>query len=452
MDLSGGIVGAKRHTHVCGWRGLCSASWITVRQDSRHRFTTRPPFQWRRVLLMVLAACLAATALWTAAWQEGQVGAPTTSRSQLDVAGGSRNLHPTLAAPMLQGCAHGSEIGQGTDFAAWYESDAKHLAELARRVSMQDRQSISEVETEIASIREKIAWLEANPSYSDLELGFSVYDTRTTGWLHVLSVAARVREELLMTRSEDAVPDANALYHLGDRTPLYEAAQDRLPEVAEVVDTLRGMDLPRAAFAEYRVYLLPFSMGDTSGLGARDYMLIGAPAEGRKVIENLIPVTVAHEFGHHIQLVSLGASYWDNPLAWQRYMNVRGIPRWSPHGEVNTAAWAASPEETFAEDVRVLFGPDRAASEPHGTRYGDPRTDPALAREIRKLVRAHAGAIREEAVAARESPWTSKSWPAQAAWANLVAGIISCKEVVIENGERALTWWSGHGIIKKRQR
>lgn len=326
----------------------------------------------------------------------------------------------------------------------------KHLTELARRVSMQDRQSIAELEAETASIREQIAWLEANPSYSDPELGFSVYDTHATGWLHVLSIAAHAREELLRTRSEDAAPGTDALYLLGDGTPLYEAAQDKLPEVKDVVDTLRGMALPRAAFAGYRVYLLPLSMGDTSGLGTGGYMLVGAPAAGRRVIVDQVPMTVAHEFGHHIQLMALGASYWDNPRAWRRYMDARGIARWTADGEVNSPAWAASPEETFAEDVRVLFGPDRAASEPHGTRYGDPRMDPALACEIRKLVRAYAGAIREGAVAASESPWMYKSRPTQTAWVNFIAMIVSCREAVTENtkrrkeGEkRPLTRWSG---------
>ncbi len=269
------------------------------------------------------------------------------------------------------------------------------------------REVVAEVQAEAAFLRDIVAQLEANPSYIDAELGFSVYDARLTGWLHVSSIAARARDRLLARSSESALPARDALLRLSDGTPLSRADPTRLPEIQEVVETLRAMPLPRDAFAGYRIYLLPFSLGDTSGLGTDEYMLVGAAAAGRDVIADQIPVTVAHEMGHRIQLVCLGHSYWHNPIGWKRYMDARGIPAWSDDGEVNTSAWAMSPEETFAEDVRVLFGPERAASEPHGSAYGDPRRDKALEAEVRKVILECAATMRGRPVATGKRPQTA---------------------------------------------
>lgn len=311
-------------------------------------------------------------------------------------------------------------IGQGAGFLDWFERDVKYLRTLGQTLGalsgrgyagLDDRAVLlSRISCEIARLREAIAYLDERPSYRDPDLGFSVYDTQATGWLHVLDVALRTREDLLSAlRSpltgwlsaarERAVCDAAAqeaasLYRLSDGTPLYDADPSRLPQVDEVVRTLRAMDLPRPAFDGYRVYLLPLSMGDVSGLGAEGYTLIGAAAAGREVIANQVAVTVAHEFGHHIQLSALGPTYAANPTTWSRYMSLRGIRGWAADGKVNTEAWASSPEETFAEDVRVLFGPPEASREPFGTAYADPRSDPELAAKAREFIAAQAAAVR----------------------------------------------------------
>lgn len=349
-------------------------------------------------------------------------------------------------------------IGQGTRFRDWFERDVEYLEALGRRSShgdaaLKDGAVLTRrVSREIARLREVITYLDESPSYRDPDLGFSVYDTRATGWLHVLSVALRTREDLVAAlRSplvgwvsaaretavrEAAVREADALYRLNDGTPLYEADPSRLPQVDEVVSTLRAMDLPRPALDGYRVYLLPFSMGDVSGLGADGYTVVGAAAAGREVIPNQVPVTVAHEVGHHIQLAAMGATFRDNPAAWRRYMSLRGISRWTADGKVNTPAWAVSPEETFAEDVRVLFGPPAASQEPYGTAYPDPRNDPELAARLREFITAQAqraGAGRAESVVAGgSSPWLPPTPTATSGWATAKALLRMCYERIAD--------------------
>ncbi|MBC7083218.1 MAG: hypothetical protein H5T95_06985 [Firmicutes bacterium] len=328
-------------------------------------------------------------------------------------------------------------IGQGPGFVGWFERDVEYLETLGRRASRWDGGLFREVRREIARLREIVAHLDESPSYRDPELGFLVYDARTTGWLHVLSVALRTREELVATRSVDAaIEGMDALYRLNDGTLLCDADPARIPRVDEVVSTLRAMDLPRPALDGYRVYLLPFSMGDVSGLGADGYTVVGAAAAGREVIPNQVPVTVAHEVGHHIQLAAMGATYRDNPAAWRRYMSLRGISRWTADGKVNTLAWAVSPEETFAEDVRVLFGPPAASQEPYGTAYPDPRNDPELAARLREFITAQAqraGAGRAEFVVAGDaSPWLPPARTAMSGWAAAKTLLRMCYERIAD--------------------
>ncbi|MCR4402497.1 MAG: hypothetical protein NUW12_06895 [Firmicutes bacterium] len=329
---------------------------------------------------------------------------------------------------LTQSPANDPDIGRGGGFVDWLRRDVEYLKSLGSgggslvgSDAPRDRASLTrELSRDIERLRQEIARLDGTPSYVDGDLGFSVYDTDATGWLHVMSVAMRTREDLAAALGppivwwiagapdhvirEAALRESACLYRLNDGTPLLEADPSRLPRVDEVVSTLRVMDLPPAAFAGYRVYLLPFSMGDLSGLGAEGYALVGAAAAGRDVIANQVPVTVAHEFGHHVQMRALGGTFEADPEGWERYMKLRGIRRWTADGCVNTEAWARSPEETFAEDVRVLFGPPSASQEPHGTAYADPRTDPELATKLRRFIATRAA---ERAGEVAGSPWRS---------------------------------------------
>jgi hypothetical protein len=78
-----------------------------------------------------------------------------------------------------------------------------------------------------------------------------------------------------------------------------------------------------------------------------------------------------HELGHHVHFAYIDGNP-DKDVLWQEYMALRGIGAWSESGQVESPAWVQSPQETFAEDFRLLFGDASARHFPHGTAYGDP--------------------------------------------------------------------------------
>ena len=280
---------------------------------------------------------------------------------------------------------------KGDLFTEWFNRDMDYLTRLipdnGRRVHDLSRLGIRiKLSEELRFLKYKIKCLQDNPDYTHPALGFHVYDVQATGWLHVLYKAAAVRENLLSFHLDRRVIEEASISELSDGTPLYEASSEKLPEVDEIVETLEGMTLPPMVFHDYRVYILPFSMGEISGLGAKGYMILGAPSVDCEVIENQTAFTVAHELGHHIHMTFLGTTYEDNPNGWDEYMKVRGIPTWSAGGDVNSKDWFESTEETFAEDIRVLFGTQEAASEPHRTIYQDPRSDPVISENLRLLL------------------------------------------------------------------
>lgn len=289
----------------------------------------------------------------------------------------------------------GIEIGDGDGFIPWFESDIRYLTGIIRD---NDRKShvlfglgvTIRLKGELRFLEQEINRLQGHPSYSDPELGFHVYDTGATGWLHVLYKAAGIRRNLLASHFDPSVVEKANINELPDGTLLCEAALGKVPKVEEVVEALEGMPLPPGVFRDYRVYILPFSMGGISGLGSKGYMLLGTPPLDCKVIENQTAFTVAHEIGHHIHMTFLGATYEENPNGWDEYMRIRGISKWTADGDVNSGDWFESTEETFAEDVRVLFGTRQAASWPHGTVYKDPRRDPVVAEKLREFIRTHA--------------------------------------------------------------
>lgn len=285
----------------------------------------------------------------------------------------------------------GMEIGEADGFIRWFESDMSHLTRIVRD-SNGKAHGLSKLGVtmrlrgEIRFLTHEINLLRDNPSYSNPELDFHVYDTDATGWLHVLYKAVDVRKNLLTSHLDPSVVDEANINELPDGTPLYEAAPGKAQKVEEVAQTLGGMTLPPVVCRDYRVYILPFSLGEISGLGAKGYMLLGAPPANCTVMENQTAFTIAHELGHHIHMTFLGATYEENQEGWDEYMRIRGIPVWSADGDVNSRGWFESTEETFAEDVRVLFGTEQAASWPHGTVYKDPRQDPAVVERVREFI------------------------------------------------------------------
>lgn len=285
-----------------------------------------------------------------------------------------------------------TEISEADGFIRWFERDMNYLSEIIGDKDSKARGifglgTMIRLNQEIHALEKEIDFLRANPSYSHESLGFYIYDTKSTGWLHVLYKAADVRRNLITSYLDNSILEEVNVNTLQDGTPLYEAAITDLPKMEEVVGTMEGMSLPPEILRDYRVYILPFSMGEISGLGSKGYMILGAPPVGCEVTENQTAFTIAHELGHHIHMTLLGSTYEENPKGWDEYMRIRGIPKWTAGGDVNSRAWFESTEETFAEDVRVLFGTGRAASVPHGTAYEDPRANRVMAEELKVFIR-----------------------------------------------------------------
>ncbi|NLS45245.1 MAG: ImmA/IrrE family metallo-endopeptidase [Firmicutes bacterium] len=276
------------------------------------------------------------------------------------------------------------------DYIEWFNNDVGNLAYI-----MQNNKEVNglfrfvirvKLRKEIETLENKIALILDNPAYTHPTLGFYIYDPDAAGWLHALYKARNARKHLLSSHLEDFPPENKNINILSDGTPLFEAGPDMVPEIEEVVKTIEGMSLPPVVFRGYKIFILPFSMGEISGLGSKGYMLLGAPPHDHENIRNQVAFTVAHEIGHHIHMTFIGSIYEDNPQLWDEYMEIRGIPKWTTDGNVNSEAWFESTEETFAEDVRVIFGSGEAALWPHCTKYPDPRIDSEITEALRSFI------------------------------------------------------------------
>lgn len=113
--------------------------------------------------------------------------------------------------------------------------------------------------------------------------------------------------------------------------------------------------------------------------------MIGAAPGGVRTSPNRTAYTLLHELGHHVHFSYLDHAPNSQAL-WDEYMKLRGIDDWSESGAVGTVAWSHSPQETFAEDFRILFGPGEVLSIPHATEYGDPTTLPDRGESVRNFI------------------------------------------------------------------
>lgn len=240
--------------------------------------------------------------------------------------------------------------------------------------------------------------------------GFVIYSPAVTLQLLLYDRAADMCKA---ASSGAAIPAADELLRLGGEA-LSAASHDRYPSAARVRDTLTKLPIPSSAMRGYRVYLLPFSLGPISGLGGPGFALLAADPPDERLIPNQLEVTLVHEFGHHLHLSGMPWNTAAGRSRWDAYLRLRGLS-WREDGRVNTAAWAGSPEENFAEDFRLLFGRTPANEAPPATNGGDPREERALSAGLRALMRG---------VASRVTPSTHPApWPEEADVAPLGAAV-----------------------------
>lgn len=282
----------------------------------------------------------------------------------------------------------------------WYRSDLGHLQELSR---LPDSFRQAQLEKERQTLDRELARVNRESAYVDPR-GFLVYGPAATGQLHALALARDNRRALLEGTPPDRLPGPDAVHTFGGYR-LYRSLPSKFPRLDEVVQALQELRLPDEALAGYRVYLLPGSLGNMSGFSGHGYAMLSGEPLTERLVGYQAASTVTHEYGHHLSLSRLGGHLNESPAEWSRYLKLRGIPGWQDDGLVNTEAWARSPEEALAEDVRVLFGSPEAASLPYDAGYGDPRQDPALRQEVEGFLRELAARPERQPADASPAPW-----------------------------------------------
>ena len=176
---------------------------------------------------------------------------------------------------------------------------------------------------------------------------------------------------------------------------------EKHPTAERVRASLDSLALPDDIFRGYRVFLLPFVMGEVSGQGGPGFTFLAAEPRREQLIPNQLEVTLVHEFGHYLHLAGMPRETRDGRNRWQTYLTLRGID-WREDGRVKTTDWARSSEETFAEDFRLLFGAEPAERESAATLAGDPRQDRGMAVRLRGFVTNLAAETRPDA---NPEPW-----------------------------------------------
>lgn len=211
--------------------------------------------------------------------------------------------------------------------------------------------------------------------------GYVVYPARTTSRLLALYQDLEVRLSYL---NSGKMPLNRARWDgflfTGGKTQSYSP-----DHVMKVMTELQTNGVPGNLLNGFRIFLLPYSIPDVSGLGGAGFALISAPdwLETNSNPEAELAVTLIHETGHHIHMSIMPKGTPSGEKYWLQYLKLRG-GEWHGPGPVNSVEWSHSSEETFAEDFRMLFGQDQ----PYfgDIALGDPRTDPEQAADIKRFM------------------------------------------------------------------
>ncbi len=199
--------------------------------------------------------------------------------------------------------------------------------------------------------------------------GFVIYPPDVTLSLFLLDRVEEMYAAALV--GPVAVPSVDELFTLAGQ-PLEPSTPGKYPSVRRARTILESIDVSPAALRGYRVFLLPFSMGEVSGQGGPGFAFVAAEPRDELLIRNQLEVTLVHEFGHHLHLCGMPRETKAGREKWQEYLRMRHLA-WSDDGRVKTESWARSSEEAFAEDFRLLFGGPLAGEETSATKAGNPR-------------------------------------------------------------------------------
>ncbi len=222
--------------------------------------------------------------------------------------------------------------------------------------------SKAEIVAEINHLRNQIIDLEAESGVSGKE-GFTVYPAAVSSRLYSLYEALSLRLHFLKTGANRISSGQWEGYPFLKKNDHGYTVADAFAVIAD----LKKNGVPDNLLQNLHIFLLPYSIPEISGLGGAGYTLIGAAAE---ISSEQLAVTLNHEIGHHIHLSFMPEGDEEGKANWERYLRLRGGD-WHDPGEVNTAAWSNSSEETFAEDFRMLFGKNQPYY--NDLALGDPR-------------------------------------------------------------------------------
>lgn len=262
---------------------------------------------------------------------------------------------------------------------AWWTDDVTHVKALTERWPLSIPSLLAEALLlwHQQSVRTAAHLVHADAGYTILPA-----DGARDHYLLEAAIHSRLRAAV---RRWDAAERLNALAAFRGYSVV--RGQAVLPvDPAEVQRILAEVEVPVNVLGGFRIVLLPFGLDGTAGLGTEGELMLGAaPTDTGVSMQHRTAYTLLHELGHHVHYKYLDDSPRSRHL-WQAYMELRGIREWVPSGKVGTAAWQSSARETFAEDFRVLFGPEEARFIPHGTKYGDPRALPDGGAAIREFI------------------------------------------------------------------
>ena len=251
------------------------------------------------------------------------------------------------------------------------QEDARRVSERYARASGPMRLVMDIVTTkELVSMEHTRRRLErASPDYTSLLLGFRVFGPSKAAALYAVEREAATRLSAMRGGARALGRVKPAAWGLGLRS----TTLGKVPTVANVAGAIEEMRVPRGSLAGVSVFIMPFSLVGTSGLSWPNVVVIGSRPPDYETMDTQLQFTIAHEMGHIIHYRAMGPA---GSPAWREYMRLRRIPNWQSGGRALTAAWETSVEESFAEDVRVVFGGTKSAQADYGTIYGDPRGQP----------------------------------------------------------------------------
>ncbi|HET7560139.1 MAG TPA: hypothetical protein VFK80_09280 [Limnochordia bacterium] len=335
-------------------------------------------------------------------------------------------------------------FGHAAGFDTWLHADVRYL-EGVRHGGL-DAAERTGLQAQEAALTRAVDRLEQHGAIVDPTLGYRLYTPAVSGRLFALTSALTARQTLL----RDGAAWQPAPYAFQGYTATL-AEPSHYPKVAQIRAALAELRLPAALFHGYRVYALPYTLTIASGLGGSGYALIGSDPPGDRWLADQTYITTQHEFGHELEFRFLGHSPLDHPLRWFDYLSERGV-MWHFDSRPDETAWAYSPEESFAEDVRVLFG-GHQASAPYQGAYTDPLTDPQLAARLSAFI---SNLVQHPAEPAGAGPWQVRAETARTIIAGgsgalrLMAALLAGLALVWSAGSLVATWRTRDGRFAPR--